>query len=254
MSGIIVNIRCLSTGYLTGVQRYTAELVKRIPQLEPIVSKLEGLRGHAWEQAILPTLLRGRLLWSPANTGPLAVEKQVVTIHDLSVVDRPEGFSLRFREFYRFLLPRLTRRVRAIFGRGDSFSFSQRFSSIAYALRAFSDFPVFGLGINSMTVYSLPFWLLANTGIFGFISFCVFYASLFRSPLALLRKLSIPSWLWGLALGSLFALLSLLFITTLTGFPYVFGYFWLPILLAMSQRSFIAKSNEVREQLLVRQV
>ena len=141
-----------------------------------------------------------------------------------------------------------------IFGRGDSFSFSQRFLSIVYALRSFSDSPVFGLGINSMTVYSLPFWLLANTGIFGFVTFYVFYASLFRAPLALLRNLGMPNWLRGLALGSLFALLLLLLITALTGFPYVFGYFWLPVLLVMSQGSFLTKSNEARDQVPVGQV
>lgn len=141
-----------------------------------------------------------------------------------------------------------------ILGRGESFSFSQRFSSIVYALRGFSDFPVFGLGINSMTVYSLPFWLLANTGIFGFITFYLFYASLFRSPLVLLRNLGTPNWLRGLALGNLLALLLLLFITALTGFPYTFGYFWLPILLAMIQGSFLTKSNEANEQVPMRQV
>lgn len=135
-----------------------------------------------------------------------------------------------------------------IFGRGDSFSFSQRSSSMAYALRAFSDFPVFGLGINSMTVYSLPLWLMANTGVFGFITFYVFYASLFHSPQVLLRNLGTPNWMRGLALGNLLALLLLLFITALTGFPYTFGYFWLPILLAVSQGSFLTKSNEANEQ------
>lgn len=113
---IAVNTRTLASK-LTGVQRYTSEIVNRLgARIEHIApqSALDGIAGHAWEQAVLPTLLHGRLLWSPANTGPLVVEKQVVTIHDLSVVDRPEGFSLRFREFYRFLLPRLTRRVRAV--------------------------------------------------------------------------------------------------------------------------------------------
>jgi glycosyltransferase involved in cell wall biosynthesis len=34
-----------------------------------------------------------------------------VTIHDLSVLDHPEWFSARFAAWYRFLLPRLARRV-----------------------------------------------------------------------------------------------------------------------------------------------
>lgn len=132
-----------------------------------------------------------------------------------------------------------------IFARRDSFSFSQRFLSIMYALQIFSNFPVLGIGINSITVYSLSFWLLANTGILGFWVFCMFYASLFRAPLALLRNPDMPNWLRGLALGSLFALSLLLFITTLTGFPYVFGYFWLPVFLAISQEHFLAKSKKL---------
>lgn len=40
--------------------------------------------------------------------------RQVVTVHDLSVIDHPEGFNPLFREYYRFLLPRLARRVRAV--------------------------------------------------------------------------------------------------------------------------------------------
>ena len=63
---------------------------------------------------MLPYYSKGKLLFSPANTGPLSVAKQVVTIHDLSVIDRPEGFNPSFRAFYRFLLPRLARRVRAV--------------------------------------------------------------------------------------------------------------------------------------------
>jgi glycosyltransferase involved in cell wall biosynthesis len=63
---------------------------------------------------MLPYYSKGKLLFSPANTGPLSVAKQVVTIHDLSVIDRPEGFNPSFRAFYQFLLPRLARRVRAV--------------------------------------------------------------------------------------------------------------------------------------------
>ncbi|AWR86209.1 hypothetical protein [Meiothermus taiwanensis] len=131
-----------------------------------------------------------------------------------------------------------------IFSRKDSFSFSQRFLSIIYALQNFADFPVLGMGINSVTVYSLPFWLLANTGVLGFFTFYMFYSSLFRAPLALLRNPGMPNWLRGLALGNLFALSLLLFITALTGFPYVFGYFWLPIFLAISQEHFLTKSKK----------
>jgi glycosyltransferase involved in cell wall biosynthesis len=72
------------------------------------------VRGHFWEQFALPPLSRGRLLWSPGNTGPLSVRAQVVTIHDAATLDHPEWFSRKFARWYGFLLPRLARRVRRV--------------------------------------------------------------------------------------------------------------------------------------------
>lgn len=113
---LICNTRILGT-HLTGVQRYTLELLSRlkgnIQEIKPSHS-LSGIRGHAWEQFILPTKLHGRLLWSPCNTGPLAVERQVVTIHDVSPMDHPEWLNPRFAAWYRYLTPRLVQRVRSV--------------------------------------------------------------------------------------------------------------------------------------------
>lgn len=109
-----VNTRTLASK-LTGVQRYTSEIVKRLgTRIEHIApqSALDGIAGHAWEQFVLPTLLRGRLLWSPGNTGPLMVSRQVVTVHDVVPLDHPEWLNPRFAGWYRFLLPRLLPRVR----------------------------------------------------------------------------------------------------------------------------------------------
>jgi hypothetical protein len=35
-------------------------------------------------------------LWSPANTGPLWVRDQALTIHDLSPLEHPEWFNKGF--------------------------------------------------------------------------------------------------------------------------------------------------------------
>lgn len=108
-----VNVRALAAP-LTGVQRYVQELVARLgAALTPVTPgfSAQGVRGHAWEQMRLPGLVGGALLWSPANTGPLAVRQQVVTIHDLATLDHPEWYSTRFAGWYRFLLPRLVPRV-----------------------------------------------------------------------------------------------------------------------------------------------
>ncbi len=66
----IVNGRSLSRP-VTGVQRYTAEILnclgERVQVIRPAGS-LQGWKGHAWEQFALPGLVKGRtVLWSPAN-------------------------------------------------------------------------------------------------------------------------------------------------------------------------------------------
>jgi glycosyltransferase involved in cell wall biosynthesis len=102
------------TAGLAGVQRYARELVRsldgRVRAIFPR-HRLNGVRGHLWEQAVLPVLARGHLLWSPANVGPLSVRRQVLTIHDLSPIDHPEWFDKRFAAWYRCIIPLLARRV-----------------------------------------------------------------------------------------------------------------------------------------------
>lgn len=112
---IVCNARVLNAP-LTGIQRYTQELLSRLPEVETIrpEKSMPGIVGHAWEQGVLPFYLGGRTLWSPSNTGPLAIKNQVVTVHDLATFDSPEGFSNAFRAAYAFILPRLLPRVRSI--------------------------------------------------------------------------------------------------------------------------------------------
>ncbi len=140
MSGrICINARFV-TQPLTGVQRYALEICRRLPArgvvlfspeparaeyralsaVQPIETaggRLLGrrLRGHAWEQLILPSRTRDAgVLWSPGGSGPLRVRKQVLTIHDLAMLEHPAWYSRRFVAFYRRLLPRLARRVARI--------------------------------------------------------------------------------------------------------------------------------------------
>lgn len=112
------NARNLSNP-ITGVQRYTHEIVARLPaqsliRLAPGDTWASGFRGHMWEQLALPGKLGNRLLWSPANTGPLAVRNQILSVMDMSPLDNPERLSPKFAAWYGFLLPRLIRRVRSI--------------------------------------------------------------------------------------------------------------------------------------------
>ena len=133
-SKILVNAR-FTTQRLTGVQRYAAEVLRRLPIMtllspsEPDlvyrsvtdrhhlvvktaqIGKLR-IQGHLWEQLVLPRLVtRGAWLWSPGGSGPLLVTKQVVTVHDLSPLEHPEWYDWKYAQFYRWLLPRLLNRV-----------------------------------------------------------------------------------------------------------------------------------------------
>lgn len=118
---------------LTGVQRYAFEIVRQLdelvaagsglttdldlelvlppdaqaPRLAAIRTRRVGpLSGHAWEQTVLPLCLRGGLL-SLCNTGPLAIGKQILCIHDVNTLSHPQSYSLPFRLVYRALLPAL---------------------------------------------------------------------------------------------------------------------------------------------------
>jgi glycosyltransferase involved in cell wall biosynthesis len=116
MHDIVINVRSQQAP-LTGVQRYIHEMcgqlkdrIHRIAPRRPLL----GLAGHLWEQSILPGMLKDKLLWSPANTGPLRVTNQVITIHDVAPLDHPEWFSAKFAGWYRWLIPRLVKRAQRI--------------------------------------------------------------------------------------------------------------------------------------------
>jgi glycosyltransferase involved in cell wall biosynthesis len=109
---LAVNARVVAQA-MGGQQRVTAEILKRLGPCEAIAPRrpLGGAAGHAWEQGVLPFRAAGRLLWSPSASGPLAVKRQVVTLHDVAFLDHPEYFSKTFARVYSALIPRLVRRV-----------------------------------------------------------------------------------------------------------------------------------------------
>lgn len=145
---ITVNGRFLAQP-VTGVQRYAIELLgaidnllgeARFPgiQFECLlppetsrktnwrnihVRKAGRLHGNAWEQFELPFLARGKMLFSPANIGPVLRSRQALTFHDASVFAVPQAYSKAFRFKYRFVFKSLAPRVPIIFT--DS-QFSQR--------------------------------------------------------------------------------------------------------------------------------
>ena len=112
MRPLAVNARVAAQA-MGGQQRVTAEILKRLGPCEAIAPRrpLGGVKGHVWEQAVLPLRAAGKLLWSPSASGPLALPRQVVTVHDVAFLDAPEFFSRNFARLYSALIPRLVRRV-----------------------------------------------------------------------------------------------------------------------------------------------
>lgn len=114
---LAVNAR-FRNGARSGVQRVAHELLRRIAidhrEICPDQRFSVGMKGHAWEQLMLPLKTRSDPLWSPCNTGPIAIANQVVNFHDAAIFDHPEWFSPNFVRMYRALWPRLARRARRI--------------------------------------------------------------------------------------------------------------------------------------------
>lgn len=120
---MLLNARILQAP-LTGVGRYLNEILAAWPgdaprRVDPPAWAVRGLKGHAWEQIVLPARAGRGLLWSPVHSGPLAVRNQVVTVHDLVALDHPEWLSPGFSRWYRFMLPRLVRRARHVIAISD---------------------------------------------------------------------------------------------------------------------------------------
>jgi len=116
ISQVVINGRFLARR-VTGVERYGREILRCLEgRLGFESTSWQGWRGHAWEQFILPGRLhQNSVLWSPANTGPLIVRRQVLTIHDLSPLEHPYWFRTGFAAWYRLFLPILVQRVQTIF-------------------------------------------------------------------------------------------------------------------------------------------
>jgi glycosyltransferase involved in cell wall biosynthesis len=116
-SEIIVNGR-FEGRRITGVDRYSSEIVQRLGSRVKVIKPrrtLTGVRGHLWEQLILPASIpMNALLWSPANSGPVAVSRQALTIHDLSPLEHPEWFVPPYAILYQLLLPILSQRVKCV--------------------------------------------------------------------------------------------------------------------------------------------
>ncbi len=129
---VFINGRFLSQA-LTGVQRYSAELVKAADELiaagdvpsallgarftllappdaitslplKRIVTRQVGTRrGHTWDQIDLAWAARGGMLLSLANSGPVLHRQHLVVLHDAQAYRHPEFFSRSYLLVHRTL-------------------------------------------------------------------------------------------------------------------------------------------------------
>ncbi len=121
MISLAINAR-YKNRQITGVERFACEVEKelrtrcdlQVKEINP-GRELSGMKGHAWEQFILPTKVdASEILFSPCNTGPVVVKNQLVVIHDAAVWDYAKGFSRSFGTVYRTLLPQLAKACRQV--------------------------------------------------------------------------------------------------------------------------------------------
>ncbi|NTS66797.1 glycosyltransferase family 4 protein [Sphingomonas sp. HHU CXW] len=132
MSRLVVNARFL-TQPITGVQRHAVEVSRRLRHMLPNVrfvtpggvlhadlacelgaEQVGRTHGHLWEQAELPRYLDGAPLLSLCNAAPIALTRQIVTIHDAAPFSVPQAYSRPFRTWYRFMIRALGQRSSAI--------------------------------------------------------------------------------------------------------------------------------------------
>jgi glycosyltransferase involved in cell wall biosynthesis len=136
---ILINGKFLASR-VTGVQRYALELFRQMDVIlqepayrhlrlvclaprdvltTPAWKKIEfrqmGInRGNLWEQLDLPIYACGRLLFSPANSGPIIYARQVITFHDAAIFAVPEAYTPPFRAKYSIMFKALARIARLI--------------------------------------------------------------------------------------------------------------------------------------------
>jgi hypothetical protein len=118
-----------------------------------------------------------------------------------------------------------------------TYSGAERVSSVVKAWDYFTQYPLLGVGWGSVTSHDLVVKLLANTGVLGLFAF-----SLFASYLVVRLRLTGAGMAGSRAdqfwrAGVLISIVTLLALSILTGFDYVFGHVWLVFGLAIAVSS-----------------
>ncbi|MBI4650338.1 glycosyltransferase family 4 protein [Candidatus Desantisbacteria bacterium] len=124
---IAVNAKFL-TQRIEGIQRFALEISKELKRLRPEIRfvapkgvlnkdipqefKVETYSGFKNQNIGLALYLKKTgtpLLINLTSIAPCLYKKQIVTIHDLSILEHPEWVSKNFFYFYKFLIPVIAR-------------------------------------------------------------------------------------------------------------------------------------------------
>ena len=122
---ILLNHRAATRPTITGVERWTAEVIARLLALDParyVVAEpppraRSRAAAQAWEQSALPARAAARgasLIFSPANLAPLAWPRNVLVMHDAAVLREPGAYSRAYRLWHRYAGLTCARRARAV--------------------------------------------------------------------------------------------------------------------------------------------
>src|SRR3954451_23515539 len=110
---VVINSRAAIRAEIGGVERVAREMVSRLPRLPPAPSRVARPQSRIAEQVRLP-LVRGQLIYSPANLAPVLSRRNVVVIHDAAALRHPEWYSRPYVAWQRAVLPRIARRARLV--------------------------------------------------------------------------------------------------------------------------------------------
>jgi glycosyltransferase involved in cell wall biosynthesis len=124
---IVLNCRVAARPTITGVERWTLEVSRRLIARDPKryiaaapptwLNAHSGPVGQAWEQLVLPLVAvrdRAQTIFSPANLAPLAWPGNVLVVHDAAVLRQPAAYSRSYRTWHRGIGLACARRARAV--------------------------------------------------------------------------------------------------------------------------------------------
>jgi glycosyltransferase involved in cell wall biosynthesis len=110
---VVINSRAAIRTEIGGVERVAREMVSRLPRLVPDRYRVVRPASRLAEQVRLP-LVRGELIYSPANLAPVVSRRNVVVIHDTAALRHPEWYSRPYVAWQRAVLPRIANRARLV--------------------------------------------------------------------------------------------------------------------------------------------